>query len=165
MATGGYFGADEIRHFNGRLFDQAAALACRRWEQVRPMLLAHLTKAKDYAPLTEIYLLEKEIDAVLESVEKVKYAWSTWGHETLSIQVAKAARPEAALRIYQTTVDQLINSRGRDNYKTAAHYLKRMRPLFQHLNQPDTWEALIAQLREKNRALRALKEELDKAGL
>ncbi|NTU65039.1 MAG: hypothetical protein HGB05_16980, partial [Chloroflexi bacterium] len=147
---------------------RAAALACRRWEQVRPMLLAHLSEAKDYALLTEIYLLEKEIDAALESVEKVKYAWYAWGHETLSIQVAKAAekdRPEAALHIYQTTVDQLINSRGRDNYKTAAHYLKRMRPLFQHLNQQDTWEALIAKLREKNRALRALKEELDKAGL
>jgi uncharacterized Zn finger protein len=112
--------------------------------------------------------LEKEIDAALESVAKVKYAWYDCGHETLSIQVAKAAekdRPEAALRIYQTTVDQLINSRGRDNYKTAALYLKRMRPLFQRLNQPDAWETLIARIREKNRALRALKEELDKAGL
>jgi uncharacterized Zn finger protein len=135
---------------------------------VRPTLLAELTKAKDYALLTEIYLLDKEIDAALESVEKVKYAWYDWGHETLSIRVAKAAekdRPEAALRIYQTTVDQLINSRGRDNYKTAARYLKRMRPLFQHLNQQDTWDGLIAKIREKNRALRALKEELDKAGL
>ncbi|CAG0937398.1 hypothetical protein TFLX_06327 [Thermoflexales bacterium] len=94
---------------------KAAALACRRWEQVRPALLTHLTRAKDYALLTEIYLLDKEIDAALESVEKVKYEWYGWGHETLSIQVAKAAeqdRPEAALRIYQTTVDQLINSRG-----------------------------------------------------
>jgi uncharacterized Zn finger protein len=147
---------------------RAAAVACRRWEQVRPTLLAHLTKAKDYALLTEIYLLDKDIDAALESVEKVKYAWYDWGHETLSIRVAKAAekdRPEAALRIYQTTVDRLINSRGRDNYKTATRYLKRMRPLFQHLNQQDAWEALIARIREKNRALRALKEELDRAGL
>ncbi|CAG0937370.1 hypothetical protein TFLX_06299 [Thermoflexales bacterium] len=143
-------------------------MACRRWEQVRPTLLAHLTKAKDYALLTEIYLLEKEIDAALESVEKVKYAWYAWGHETLSIQVAKAAeqdRPEAALRIYQTTVDKLIAARGRDNYKTATHYLKRMRPLHQRLDQTKAWQTLIARIREKNGALRALKEELDKAGL
>ncbi len=113
---------------------KAAALACRRWEQVRPTLLAELTNAKDYALLTEIDLLDKESDAALESVEKVKYAWHDWGHETLSIRVAKAAekvRPVAALRIYQATVDQLIDSRGRDNYKTATRYLKRMRPLFQ----------------------------------
>lgn len=147
---------------------KASAVACRNWEQVRPTLLAHLTKAKDYTLLTEIHLLDKEIDAALESVEQVKSTWYEWGHETLSIQVAKAAekdRPEAALRIYQTTVDKLINSRGRDNYKTATHYLKRMRPLFQRLDQTEAWQTLIARIREKNRALRALKEELDKAGL
>jgi uncharacterized Zn finger protein len=147
---------------------RAAALACRRWEQVRPTLLAHLIQAKDYALLTEIHLLDKEIDAALESVEKVKSAWYEWGHETLSIQVAKAAekdRPEAALRIYQTTVDKLIAARGRDSYQTAVHYLKRMRPLFQRLNQNEVWQTLMAGIREKNRMLRALKEELDKAGL
>ncbi len=145
-----------------------AALACRRWEQVRPTLLAHLNQAKDYALLTEIHLLDKEIDAALESVEKVKDVWYEWGHETLSIQVAKAAekdRPEAALRIYQTTVDQLIAARGRDSYQTAVRYLKRMRPLFQRLNQNEVWQTLMVGIREKNRMLRALKEELDKAGL
>jgi predicted nucleic acid-binding protein len=44
-------------------------------------------------------------------------------------------------------------------------YLKRMRPVFQHLNQQDIWGALIARIREKNRALHALKEDLDRAGL
>jgi uncharacterized Zn finger protein len=69
------------------------------------------------------------------------------------------------LRVYQSTVDRLIAARGRDNYQAATRHLKRMRLLYQRLNQSEAWQALIAEIREKNRALRALKEELDKAGL
>jgi uncharacterized Zn finger protein len=59
----------------------------------------------------------------------------------------------------------LIHARGRANYATAATYLKRVRELYQHLGEPGAWAAYIARLREDNRRLSALKEELDKVGL
>jgi len=40
-----------------------------------------------------------------------------------------------------------------------------MRDLYEKLGEHETWAAYIAELRDKNRNLRALKEELANAGL
>jgi len=40
-----------------------------------------------------------------------------------------------------------------------------VRDLYHRLGEPDTWQQLIADLRERNRRLRVLKEELENAGL
>jgi uncharacterized Zn finger protein len=60
---------------------------------------------------------------------------------------------------------RLIAARGRGNYAEAASYLVRVRDLYGRLGEPETWDIFIANLREQNRRLRALKEELTKAGL
>ena len=54
---------------------------------------------------------------------------------------------------------------GRDNYVSAARYLAGVRDLYRQLGEGAAWDVLIAGAREQNRQLRALKEELDRAGL
>jgi uncharacterized Zn finger protein len=61
--------------------------------------------------------------------------------------------------------DDLIAQRGREKYVRAAGYLRKSRALYHRLGQLPEWEAIIAGLREKNRNLRALQEELKNAGL
>jgi len=119
--------------------------------------------------LTEIHLEEGKVDRALETVGQVRGStWGGWGSGQLSIRVAQAAeesRPREAIRIYVERAEQLIAARGRGNYAEAARYLCRVRDLYHRLDEPKTWEDFIADLREQNRRLRALKDELNKAGL
>jgi predicted Zn-dependent protease with MMP-like domain len=79
--------------------------------------------------------------------------------------VAEASHPRQALELYLAQVKHLIDSRGRENYATAARYLRRIQALYQGLNEVKTWEKLIADIYQNHRQLRALKEELAKVGL
>ena len=111
------------------------------------------------------------MDQVLASVKRVASGTSgMWGMywSPLLIGIAQAAektRPQESVRIYQDAAQRLIKLRGRDNYVTAATYLARVRKLYQRLGEDKTWQALIADIRQQNSSLRALKEELGKVGL
>ena len=137
------------------------------WETRRGTLLARLGDNEHYRLLTEVHLEENEIDRALETLGRVLASRWGWGGD-LAIRVAQAAeetRPRAALHLYVQRAEGLIGARGRSNYVTAATYLTRVRELYQRLEEPGAWEAYIAGLREDNRRLRALKEELTRAGL
>jgi uncharacterized Zn finger protein len=92
-----------------------------------------------------------------------------WGNSTLQLEVAQAAgeqRPRESIRLYMQLVESLIGQRGRNNYAQAAGYLRPVREAYLRLGElHNTWETLIANLREKYRNLPALREELDRAGL
>jgi uncharacterized Zn finger protein len=142
-----------------------------RWESLRSSILARLTQEKKYNLLTEIYLEENEIDQALQTVEQVNqqvlgglYQFGS----PLSIRVAQAAeptRPREAICLYSNSIHQLINARGRENYATAVKYLLRVRDLYRRLDEEAAWQTLITNIREQNRGLRALKEELAKVKL
>ena len=55
--------------------------------------------------------------------------------------------------------------RDRKSYQTACTYLVKVRALYEKLDEGETWTSYITALREQNRNLRALKEELANAGL
>jgi len=138
------------------------------WENLQVGTLAHLSKQNQHALLTEIYVKEGQVDQALASVKRV--ASGMWGmyHSPLLIRVAQAAessRPQESIRIYVEAAKRLIQARGRDNYTTAASYLARVRKLYQRQGEDKTWQALIADIRQQNSSLRALKEELNKVGL
>jgi uncharacterized Zn finger protein len=142
----------------------------RKWDALRTATLARLADEEQHQLLTEIHLEEGDVDRALESLETI--GTSRWGwpraSRQLRIQVARAAevdRPREAIRLYMAVVEKLIAARGRGNYAEAAGYLIRVQDLYHRLGEPATWDALIADLRERNRRLRALKEELGKAGL
>jgi hypothetical protein len=55
--------------------------------------------------------------------------------------------------------------RSGKNFQAACSYLEKVRALYEKLGEGETWTDYMAALREQNRNLRALKEELVKAGL
>ena len=70
-----------------------------------------------------------------------------------------------AIQLYQQRAERLIALRDRKNYQAACTYLAKIRSLYERLGEHETWTRYIATLREQNRNLRALKEELAKAEL
>ncbi len=68
-------------------------------------------------------------------------------------------------RVKQSDDTNLLKWRGRENYRVACQYLTSMRKLYQKFGRSDAWTQYIAALRERNRNLPALKDELAKAKL
>jgi len=138
------------------------------WEKLRPQLMERIEKDRQYALLTEIHLLEEEIDAALKTVSHSSDWSGAWAGYSLSLRVAKAAeetRPHESIALYVEAADRLIKARDRRNYAQAAEYLVRVREVYLHMGEEKTWQGFISDLREKNRRLPALKEELNRAGL
>jgi uncharacterized Zn finger protein len=91
-----------------------------------------------------------------------------YGFGDIAFQVARAAeetRPREALELYRQRAERLIAQRGRQNYQQACTFLAKMRGLYEKLGEDDSWTSYVTALREQNRNLRALKEELANAGL
>jgi uncharacterized Zn finger protein len=146
---------------------RALARLVERWSYLREVILERLADEEELPLLIEIYVDEDEIDLALETLQKMRES-GRYGARYLLPEVAQAAedsRPRAAIRLYMEMVERLIAGRGRSNYNTAAALLERVRELYHRLDEDETWHTLIAQLREENRRLRALQDELDKAGL
>lgn len=146
------------------------AINLNRWGELRAETLEQLSKKKQFGLLVEIYLAESEIDLALEALEQARTETRhRWGYSySLELQVAEAAeksRPEQAIRLYLDQVNSLIAQRGRENYAEAANHLSVVRGLYKRLGRQGDWQALIASLRQDNRMLPALQDELNKAGL
>jgi uncharacterized Zn finger protein len=150
---------------------KALAEAHGSWGALRPEVLSRLQGERQHVLLTEIHLREGEVGQAIEAVTQAgaggsfPYAYSA---EPLAIRVAQAAErdyPREAITLYTSAVKRLIQAQGRDNYATAAQYLARVRDVYQRLGEDAKWNGLIATIREQNRRLRALKEELERAGL
>ena len=138
-----------------------------QWEVVQARCLGRLKQEGNFALLTEIYVLEEEIDRALEVLEQYSRQ-HRWGINTLALRVAQAAeesRPRDAIRLYLEEVERLIAGRGRGNYAEAANYLLRVRAVFEQMGEEKAWQTLIANLREKNRRLPAMQDEFNQAGL
>ncbi len=142
----------------------------RDWKQLHDELFAELEKRKDFELLTRLCLLDKDLNAAWEAcnrIERPMYG-RMYVYTDAQLSVAKASEkdyPERAIEIYTKEAQALINQQGRENYKAAASYLKRIRDLFGVLNQKGEWEKLISNLREQHRSKPALQDELKKAKL
>ncbi len=149
-----------------------------RWEKVRPELLAFLEQARNTTLLIQIALDEDDIDHALQLlkgiVKKDRYGYTYvesygyYGYGNIALEVARAAeetRPHEAIELYQQNAERLIAMRDRKNYRAACTYLIKVRTLYEKLGESEAWTSYIAALREQNRNLRALKEELTNAGL
>jgi uncharacterized Zn finger protein len=62
-------------------------------------------------------------------------------------------------------VERLIAARSRESYQQAAGYLKRVKLLYEKQGRAAEWHTYITNLRNSNKSLRALKEELEKHDL
>ena len=166
-----------------RRYQELRDLAKRldRWETLRPELLAFLQQAgntRHTTLLIEIALDEGDIDRALNLLKgmakKDSYGYTYndgygyYSFSDIALQVAKAAeetRPREAIELYRQRAERLIAQRGRQNYQQACTFLAKMRVLYEKLGEDDAWTSYVTALREQNRNLRALKEELANAGL
>jgi catechol 2,3-dioxygenase-like lactoylglutathione lyase family enzyme len=149
----------------------------QRWDTLRPEILAFLEPARNTTLLIEIALDEGDIDGALQRLQGMArqdrhgYTYDGsgyYGRGSIALTVAKKAeesRPRAAIELYRQYVERLIALRERKNYQEASEYLVKVRVLYEKLGEMDVWATYIAALREQNRALRALKEELARVGL
>ncbi len=147
-----------------------------RWESTQPKLLAFLEQAHNTPLLIQIALDEGKIDTALQLLKtmatKDRYGYTytynpLYGNE-IDLAVARAAeetRPYEAIQLYRNHAERLIAQRNRKSYQEACPSLARIHSLYERLGNQNIWTQYIATLREENRTLRALKEELTKAGL
>jgi len=145
-----------------------------RWDEVRSELLAHVKQSRKTDVEIEIALDEGQVHLALELLKAGKETKDPrngpYGSNNLNvgIEVAKASEenyPQEAIEIYQAYVEMRIEWRGRDNYHTACQYLLSIRRLYQKVGKSNEWTTYIADLRERNARLPALKDEMTKAKL
>ncbi len=165
-------------HFEATIerYQEIRQLAQRlaRWDEVRSELLAYVKQSRKTDVEIEIALDEGQVHLALELLNAGKQTKDPrngpYGSTNLNvgIEVAKAAEenyPQEAIEIYQAYVEMRIEWRGRENYHTACQYLLSIRRLYQKTGKSNEWAVYIADLRERNARLPALKDEMDKARL
>jgi uncharacterized Zn finger protein len=148
------------------------------WPSLRPGLIQTLEQQRRWGALVSIYLEEGEVGQALSALTEMERSSDTssygYGYGTYSsrseyqVQVAKAAEvqyPDEAIRLYKSAVQRLIDLRGRENYQQATGHLTRVKLLYQKQEREPEWNTYITNLRNSNKSLRALKEELDKRGM
>jgi catechol 2,3-dioxygenase-like lactoylglutathione lyase family enzyme len=166
-----------------RRYQELRNLAKRldRWEPLRPELLAFQEQAgntRNTTLLIEIALDEGDIDRALQLLKGMEkkdsygYTYNNgygyYGFGDIALQVARASeekRPQEAIELYRQRAERLIAQRGRQNYQQACTFLAKVRALYEKLGEDKAWTSYVTALREQNRNLRALKEEMANAGL
>ena len=162
-----------------RRYQELRDLARRldRWEKLRLELLAFLEQAGNTTLIIQIALEEGNLDTALQRLQgmatKDSYGYTYnkghgyYGFGDIALEVARAAeelRPHEAIELYRQSAERLIGLRGRQNYEEACKYLAKMHALYEKLSEQEAWTSYLTALREQNRNLRALKEELANAG-
>lgn len=137
------------------------------WGEVREQLLTRLRSENNHELLTELYRSEGDTKAMLASFEQLGKTHPHRGSKfTLAVAgAAEATHPDDAIRLYQGCAEGLIGARGRSNYQEAARLLGRVAALYDRQDRFDVWETYLSGLRQTHKKLRALQEELDRAGL
>jgi uncharacterized Zn finger protein/catechol 2,3-dioxygenase-like lactoylglutathione lyase family enzyme len=160
-----------LKHYQ-RLRDLARRLD--RWQTLRPALLAFLEASNNTRPLIEIALDEGEIDHALQRLKEIakKDSYGTtyegdygYGIDLNVAQAAEETHPHEAIELYHQRAERLIAQRDRKKYHEACTFLAKMRLVYEKIGERGTWTRYIATLRQQNRHLPALKDELAKAKL
>jgi hypothetical protein len=167
---------DDTTYRSVRSAARLAGLPEDVWSDHRVRLIEVLKQQGRWGALVTIYLDEGEVDqalAALATMERLSNT-SPYGYSfrqapnQYQLQVARAAEehyPEDAIRLYKDAVEQLIEGRGRENYQQAVNYLARVKYLYEKQGHEAEWSEYTTALRNKNKGLRALKEELEKRNL
>ncbi len=149
-----------------------AAEKLGRWQTIRPEILAWLRNKKHFDVLIKAYLLDEEWAAAWETFEKHGQTrpqdaeWWLYDHLDLEIaQRSQKALPQKAIPVYIKYARAHINQRDRQQYHIAAEMLATVRDLYRQTGNEAVWQKLIADIRAEFPKLRALQDELKKAGL
>jgi uncharacterized Zn finger protein len=136
-----------------------------RWDALRIQIIAQLEKKQDFDFLITLYLYEKEVKLALAMLQKLP---QRWGDHELHLEVARAAKkqyPQESIRIFEQEAERFINDRNRDSYSRAALCLREIRDIYRRLNETESWQKLIMDVRDRHKRLPALQDELNQLKL
>lgn len=156
-----------VEHYNGL---KRIATSLGIWPERRQALLKGLEARKRHAVLTQFYLADGDAGAALHWLKVGLKAGIPSGDvpDTLILEVAKAASsafPLESARLYRMVALQEVRRRERRHYAEAARLLAKARDLYRQAGEEEEWNRVISEIRDGNRILRALQEELRGAGL
>lgn len=135
-----------------------------RWEDVRAAVLKQLEKEKQIGPLIEIAVHEGDAVRALELQPiAAREGWGDYREEVA--RIAEKERPLQAIALYQGLAADAIVQRQRQAYAQAAAFLRRAKALSERVGRGEEWQAYLAALRNDHLRLRALQDELNRAGL
>lgn len=146
-----------------------------RWPAVRESLIQTLSAQKRLGDVMEIYLREGDATAALALFEQEEHrprksgTFDYWGNPLNSYRariaaIAEEEFPDFSLRVYQQLAEQQISLRSRSEYAIAAGHLAAVKRLLADHGRAAEWPPLIAKIRTDYKSLRALQEELTRAG-
>ncbi len=149
---------------------KVTAQALNQWDSLRPQIISDLQGDQSYDVLTRVYLHDEQWELAWDMLPKAeKQRDSIYGYgQPLDFDVAQASRhalPERAIPVYIKYARKRIANRSRDQYAVAANLLTTVQKLYDQLDEIEKWETLIAEIRAEFKTLRALQDELNKAGL
>lgn len=152
---------------------KALAEKVGNWPAVHAQTVKKLAEQANYQTLTEIYLVDDDVENALKSLAQMKQDSSRrlptyFRPAGLRAKVAAAAtesHPEAAIRIYLELAAESIAGKDRKSYAGAANVLRKVRQIYQEQGQPEEWLAQVAQIRRQHRNLPAMQDEFNRAGL
>lgn len=141
------------------------------WQTIRPQIIVELEKKQAYEVLTLVYLHEKHWDLAWVSLDKVsepQFHHASHVIYRLDFTVAEASRqvlPAPAIPVYVKYARAEIALRKRKRYGYAAKLLREIRGMYRQMNELESWNQFIDDLRIEFKQLPALQDELNKAGL
>jgi uncharacterized Zn finger protein len=143
---------------------RAKAQLLGQWDTLRPQIIAQLTEERRIPSLIDIALLEQDWKTALSYQKKL----NLFDRPKYALRVAKALetdQPKTAISLYREMIETAIANRGRENYCKVVEYLKAIKRLSKVAGQEAEFSPYVQTLRDQNKNLPALKQELDRANL
>ena len=131
-------------------------------EELRESMFAHYGDAgiDVYAD----FLVERERFAEWAALMH-RYGVSYDGAEAGGLKLALTKDPAAVMPLLHTYAMKFIKEKNRHSYRRAVKLFKKMKAGSKKSGKTDFWNQYIDTVREKNRRLRALMEEMEKGNL
>jgi uncharacterized Zn finger protein len=136
-----------------------------RWDALRIQIIAELEKKKNFDFLITLYLYEKEVGNALATLKKLPQRWGDHGLHLEAARAAKKQYPHEAIQIFEHEAERFINDRNRGSYSQAALCLREIRDIYRQLNETESWQKLIMDVRDRHKRLPALQDELNQLKL
>ncbi len=132
------------------------------WMKLEGEIVSQLEEEKHYILLINIYLEERELDKAWQTLRFVESP-----SEYLLRDVADSLRktyPHRAIGLYQRIATSYINRVNRRAYRQAVECLRKVKELYEEMEEEDRWNKYISDLRAKNSKRPALLDELSVLG-
>lgn len=143
------------------------------WESVRPEMLDAVRPLPHRDTHISILLDEGDHEGAVAltltmmtpELRALPYGGGSYYRAVVVAETVTETHPDGAREIYAREAERLIAQKKREAYAEAARHLARVRDLFDRTDRFDDWLAYRDDLRQRYRTLRALREEMESAGL